>query len=476
MAKFPQNKSLKMNKTEAKKIWQMDKDHFIHPYSNFSIFKEEGSQIITGAKGMHITDADGNQFLDGIAGLWCVNIGHGRKEMADCISEQALNMPYYNPFGSSSNVPGAMLAGKLAELAPGKLNHVFYTSSGSAANDTAIRLVHYYNNLRGKPQKKKIISRLNAYHGSTYLTANLTGIHEGKRCLDRIADDWIHHVSAANMYRRPVGADHLNEAEYADFLAAELENRINQLGADNVAAFIAEPIMGAGGVLVAPSGYHKKVRKVCKEHDIIYIADEVVTAFGRLGHWFASEKVYDYIPDIMVTAKGINSGYVPLGAVIISKEIYAVISQPQCEGGVLSMGFTYSGHPVACAAALKNIEIIEREDICRHVQEVGPYFYNQAQSLGDLPIVGDVRGSHFMVGIELVSDKASKQSFPAEVMIADRIFKRCRERGLIVRPVGEQIILSPPLIMSKLQADQLFEILREGIKQTLADLKKDACL
>lgn len=462
-----------MNKTDAKKIWQMDRDHFIHPYSNFASFKEEGSQIITGAEGMYIIDADGNQFLDGIAGLWCVNIGHGRKEMADCISEQVLKMQYYNPFGHSSNVPGAVLAARLAELAPGTLSHVFYTGSGSAANDTAIRLVHYYNNLRGKPQKKKIISRLNAYHGSTYLTANLTGIHEGKQCLDRIADDWIVHVSAANMYRRPAGAEHLNETEYADFLVAELENRINQLGADSIAAFIAEPIMGAGGVLVAPSGYHKKIYKVCKEHDIVYIADEVVTAFGRLGHWFASEIVYDYIPDIMVTAKGISSGYVPLGAVIISEEIYAVISQPQCEGGVLSMGFTYSGHPVACAAALKNIEIIEREDICGHVRDVGPYFYNQAQSLSDLSIVGDVRGSHFMVGIELVSDKTLKRSFPVAVMVADRVFKHCRERGLIVRPVGQQVILSPPLIMSKSQVNQLFEILREGIEYTTEELKKD---
>ena len=465
-----------MSKIDTKKIWQMDKDHFIHPYSNFATFKDEGSQIITSAEGMYITDANDNQFLDGIAGLWCVNIGHGRKEMADCIAEQVLKMQYYNPFGHSSNIPGAVLAAKLAELAPGTLQHVFYTSGGSTANDSAIRLVHYYNNLRGKPQKKKIISRLNAYHGSTYLAANLTGIHETKQCFDRIADDWITHVSAANMYRRPVGSEHLSEAQYADFLAAELENRINQLGADNVAAFIAEPIMGAGGVLVAPSGYHKKIYNICKQHDIIYIADEVVTAFGRLGHWFASEDVYDYVPDIMVAAKGISSGYVPLGAVIISKEIYTLISQPQCEGGVLSMGFTYSGHPVACAAALKNIEIIEREDLCGHVRKVGPYFYEQMQSLCDLPIVGDVRGSHFMIGVELVSDKATKQSFPAAVMIADRIFEHCRDRGLIVRPVGAQVILSPPLIMSKSQVDQLVKVLHQGIEQTVTDLKKEGHL
>ena len=465
-----------MDRLDAGKIRQLDKDHFIHPYSNFATFRQEGSQIISSAEGVHIVDAEGRKYLDGMAGLWCVNIGHGRKEMADCVAQQILAMQYYNPFGHSSNEPAAMLAAKLAELAPGTLNHVFYTSGGSTAVDTAIRLVHYYNNLRGKPHKKKIISRLSAYHGSTYVAANLTGIHQTKQGFDRIADDWIVHVSAANMYRRPAGAEHLSEEEYANFLAAELENRIRQLGPDNVAAFIAEPIMGAGGVLVAPKGYHQKVCAVCRENDVLYIADEVVTAFGRLGHWFASEAVYGYTPDIVVIAKGINSGYVPLGAAIFSSGIYQVISQPQCPGGVLSMGFTYSGHPVACAAALKNIEIMGREDLCLQVRELGPYFCQRAQSLNDLPVVGDVRGSHFMAGIELVRDRVSKQSFPREAMIADRIFRRCREYGLMVRPIGEQIVLSPPLILSRSQIDQLFDILRAAIEQTLKDLKQDAWL
>ena len=459
-----------MSQPDWKTLWQMDRDHFIHPYTDFSTFREQGSQIISAAEGVHVIDSRGNRLLDGMAGLWCVNIGHGRLEMAECIAEQAARMQYYNPFGHSGNEPVAMLSAKLAELTPGGLNHVFYTTGGSTANDAAIRLVHYYNNLRGKPRKKWIISRLGAYHGATYVTASLTGIHATKHGFDRIADDWITHVSAPNMYRRPAGAEHLDEAAYCEFLASEFRNRIAQLGADNVAAFIAEPIMGAGGVLVAPRGYHRKMWEICRENDVLYIADEVVTGFGRLGAWFASEEVYDYVPDILVLAKGINSGYVPLGAAIFSEEIYEVISQPQCEGGLLTMGFTYSGHPIACTAALKNIEIIEREDICARVRDVGSYFFEQALTLRDLPIVGDARGSHFMVGIEYVADKERKTPFEPSARVAEKVFEACRDQGLIVRPIGNQTVLSPPLVMTRTQVDTLFAILRTSIEQTASEI------
>ncbi|MEM8660648.1 MAG: aminotransferase class III-fold pyridoxal phosphate-dependent enzyme, partial [Pseudomonadota bacterium] len=334
--------------SSAQSLRQLDKDHVIHPYTDFSTFFEEGSQVIVGADGVHVEDAEGKRYLDAIGGLWCVNIGHGRREMADCIAEQVMSMQYYNPFGHTTNAPASLLAGKLAAIAPGDLNHVFYSCGGSTANDTALRLVHYYNNMRGKQGKKKIISRNNAYHGSTYVVANLTGIHGTKQGLDRICDDLIHHVSAADMYRRPIGAEELSEDEYCDFLVNEFENRIIQLGEDSVAAFIAEPIMGAGGVLVAPHGYHKRMYAICKKYDMLYIADEVVTAFGRLGEWFASESVFGIQPDIICIAKGLTSGYIPLGATLISDRLYEVISQPQVPGGALSMGFTYSGHAVAC--------------------------------------------------------------------------------------------------------------------------------
>ncbi|MEH6576993.1 MAG: aminotransferase [Amphritea sp.] len=449
--------------------WEMDRDHFIHPYTDFSTFQDEGSQVITRAEGAYVTDSEGNQYLDGIAGLWCVNIGHGRGEMAEVISNQVMKMQFYNPFGHCTNEPAAKLAAKLAELSPGDLNHVFYGCGGSVANDTAIRLVHYYFNMQGKPSKKKIISRLDGYHGSTYLASALTGIQGTKFGFDS-AHDLVEYISAANMYRRPLGAEELTEDEFCDYLVNEFENRILQLGPDNVAAFIAEPIMGAGGVLVAPQGYHKRMYEVCKRYDLLFIADEVVTAFGRLGSMVASEDVYGYTPDILCMAKGLTSGYIPLGVTMISDEIYSVISKPQCDGGLLSHGFTYSGHPVACAAALRNIEIMEREGICEHVQEVGSYFYDQMQALMELDIVGDVRGSHFMVGVELVADKASKRSFAASDNISMRIFKRCMEKGVIIRPVGNVLVLSPPLILSTEQCDTIVTALHESIAEIAAQL------
>lgn len=457
----------------AKALWKMDKDHFIHPYTNFATFKEEGSQVVSKGSGVYITDTEGKTYLDSIAGLWCVNIGHGREEMAKTIYEQVLNLEYYNPFGHCTNEPGAVLAAKLAELAPGDLNHVFYTCGGSTAVDSAIRLVHYYNNVRGLPNKKQIIARNNAYHGSTYVAANLTGIHATKYSFDRIANNWINHVSAADMCHRPKGAEKLSESEYCQFLVDEFENRIHQLGADNVAAFIAEPIMGAGGVLVAPKGYHRAMKAICEQYDVLYIADEVVTSFGRLGHFFASEAVFDMQPDIIITAKGISSGYIPLGAAILSEKIYQVISKPQCEGGVLSMGFTYTGHPVACAAALKNIEIMEQESICQHVQDVGPYFQEKVAEVAELSIVGESRGSHLMLGVEFVQDSKTMTAMPAEANVGNRVFEHCRALGLIVRPIGNLIVMSPPLIITKPQIDTLVQMLKEGISRTINDLQKD---
>ncbi len=454
--------------TEHGSIWQMDRDHFIHPYTDFAVFGEDGSQVISGARGVTVTDDQGRDYLDAIAGLWCVNIGHGREEMADAIRDQVLQMQYYNPFGHSTNEPASRLAARLAQLAPGSLNHVFYSTGGSTANDVAARLAHYYFAQRGQPGKTKILSRLDAYHGSTYFAANLTGIHGTKIGFHRIAQDMIHHLSAANMYRAPATMD---EAAYCDFLIDELEHRIAQLGADNIAAFFAEPIMGAGGVLVAPAGYHRRAQEICRANDILFIADEVVTGFCRLGEWFVSETLYDCQPDMIVSAKGISSGYIPLGATIVSDEVYAEIARPQVEGGSLSMGFTYSGHAVACAAALKNIEIMEREDLCQHVRDTGPALLRELQPLADLPIVGDIRGSHFMVGIELVADRQRKSAFEPTVGSASRVFKRCLSRGLIVRPVGNVIVLSPPLIFTAEHCRQVAATLYDSINETAAELK-----
>jgi putrescine---pyruvate transaminase len=460
-------------KYDAKELWQMDKDHVVHPYTNFSNQIEEGSQVIVEANGAYIKDAAGKKLLDGIGGLWCVNIGHGRKEMADAIHAQVMQMQYYNPFGHTTNVPASRLAKKLSELTPGNLNHIFFVLGGSEANDAAVRFVHYYNNLRGLPQKKKIISRIDAYHGATYLVANLTGIQGTKVGFDNITGDLIHHISAANMYRRPAGAEELDEESFCDFLVNEFENRILQLGANNVAAFIAEPLMGAGGVLVAPNGYHRRMHEVCKKYDMLYIADEVVTGFGRLGEMFASEAIYGYTPDILCIAKGLTSGYMPLGATIMSDEIHEVIRQGQGEEGGLALGYTYTAHASSCAAALKNIEILESEKICEHVKDVGPYLQSRTKELLDLPIVGDVRGSHFMLGIELVSNKETKESFELAVGITNRVFKHGLEKGIVIRPVGNTIVLSPPLILSKEECDTIVKVLRESIEQTIVDLNNE---
>ena len=453
-----------MNRPDANSAWAKDRAHVLHPYTDFATFHDEGSQVIDSASGMYVTDTDGRKLLDGIAGLWCVNIGHGRQEMADAIAAQVMAMQYYNPFGHSTNIPAAELGYWLAQTAPGDLNHVYYTCGGSTANDAAIRLVHYYNSMRGLHRKKQVISRNAAYHGATYVAAELTGILATKNSFDRVGQDFIHHISAANMYAKP---DEMTEDAYCDHLVQEFDARIDQLGPGNVAAFIAEPIMGAGGVLVAPKGYHRRMWEVCKRHDILYIADEVVTAFGRLGEWFASESLFDYQPDILVSAKGITSGYIPLGATLISDEIYDVISKPQCEGGVFSMGLTYFGHPVACAAALKNIEIIERERLLTNVATVGEAFHKEAQRLCALPLVGDVRGRGLMMAVDLVADKPTRAPLPGSANAGERVFKACVDNGVIVRPVGDRIVLSPPIIIS---ADQCVAVV-DAIEDAISNLK-----
>ncbi|NIC04547.1 aminotransferase [Halomonas sp. DX6] len=461
-----------MRRYDAQALWQKDKDHFIHPFTDFSLFHDKGCDLITDSDGIYVQDAHGNRFIDGIAGLWCVNVGHGRAEIGQAMAKQATRMAYFSTFNNLSNAPAAELAAKLAELAPAHLNHVFYSCGGSAANDATIRLVHYYFNRLGKPSKKRILSRNNAYHGTTYLAATLTGIESNNWDFDTL-DHLVTHLSEANLYRRPKG---MSEAEYCDHLVAELEETIERLGANNIAAFIAEPIMGAGGVLMAPHGYHARMQAVCRANEILYIADEVVTGFGRLGHFFASEAVFETQPDIINCAKGLSSGYAPLGATLISDAIYEVLGTPQRKGGVLSTGFTYSGHPVSCAAALKNIEIIERESLCENVREVGPYLERQLKTLSHHETVGDVRGSHFMLAIENVADKATKELLPVEARVGDRVAAEGQKRGLIIRPVGHLNIISPPLIWDRGVVGRVVAILDEAFAAATTSLRKDGYL
>jgi len=455
---------------DPQEVWRQDRDHYFHPWTDFATFKEEGSLILAEAEGAYVRDAQGNRYLDGIGGLWCVNIGYGREEMAQALAAQARQMVYYSSFGHHTSVPAAQLAAKLAALSPGTLNHVFYGSGGSVANDTAVRMIHFYFNRLGKPAKKKIITRHDGYHGSTYLTMSMTGVafdHDG---FDLVGGDLIHRISAPNVYRRPDG---MSVDTFCDHLVAELDAKIQELGPENVAAFFAEPVMGAGGVVVPPPGYQARMAEVCRRYGVLYVADEVVTAFGRLGHFFASEAVFSMIPDIITCAKGLTSAYAPLSATLISDALYDVLSVPQAKGAMFTHGFTYSGHPVCCAAGLKNIEIMEREDICGHVRTVGPYFEARLRTLLDLPIVGDVRGSHFMLCVENVADKATKAVFEPELKIGHRIAAACERRGVLVRPLGHLNVLSPPLILTKDQIDHLVDTLRRAILEVTDDLVRE---
>jgi len=452
---------------DTQDIWQKDKDHFIHPWTDFATFHENGSLVVAESDGAYIFDSDGRRYLDGIGGLWCVNAGYGRAEIGRAMAEQATKMTYYSSFGHHTTIPVAELSAKLASLAPGPLNHVIYGSGGSMANDTTVRLVHFYFNQLGMPDKKMVITRENGYHGSTYLAMSMTGIDYDHIGFDVTGEPLIQRVSGPYLYRRPDGT---TPEEYTAMLLNEFRTKVEALGPENVAAFFAEPIMGAGGVLLPPPGYLPGMRDLCTEYRILFVSDEVVTAFGRLGHFFASEDVFGIVPDIINSAKGLTSAYAPLSATLISDEIYDVISVPQAEGSVFAHGFTYSGHPVCCAAALANIEIIEREDLCGHVRRVGPYFSERLATLSDLGIVGDVRGSHFMQCVENVADKETKELFDPSVHVGDRVADACEKRGLIVRPIAHLNVLSPPLVLSVEQIDWMVDVLREGIIEVQADL------
>ena len=453
--------------TEA--LSQQDRDHIIHPWVDLGTAKTREPLIVAGAEGVHIYDSRGHRMIDGIGGMWCVNIGYGREEMAQAIADQVRKIPYFSPFGLISTPPSIEFGARLAEYTPGDLKHVFFATGGSTAVDSALRFVQFYNNFIGLPEKKHIITRDWAYHGSTYLSASVSGKPGDRGNLDFITDT-IHHLPAPNPYRRPAG---MSEAEFLDAKVADLENKILELSPDKVACFIAEPLLASGGVIVPPKGYHKRTWEICRKYDVLYISDEVVTGFGRLGEIFASEPVFDIVPDIITSAKGLTSGYIPLGAFFVSDRLYAAMTGPEGKGKYFTNGFTYSAHPVACAAGLKNLEIIEREHILDHVRKTGPYFQERLKTLLDLPLVGDVRGSHMMCAVECVMDKTTKESPPAAWEVAFRIIRHAMERGLLVRPLGNTIVLSPPLVITRKQIDEVVDMLGKAIKAVADELIRE---
>jgi len=434
----------------------LDKERVLHPATSIAEHLQKGPRIIVEGSGVTLVDAQGTRYIDAVAGLWCVNIGYGRDEVADAIAAQARRLAYYHTFSSMSNEPQIRLADRLLGLQPWKLCRVFFGNSGSDANDTQVKLVWYYNNLRGQPRKKKIISRLQAYHGSTVATASLTGLPLFHRAFDLpIAN--ILHTAAPHYYRN--AAPGMTEEEYARALAGELDQLITREGPDTVAAFIAEPVMGAGGVLVPPRTYFDEVQTVLRKHDVLMIADEVICGFGRLGRFWGSE-AYGIEPDLMTAAKGLTSAYFPLSAVFVSPKVWSVLQEASPQIGPFAHGFTYSGHPVAAAAAMANLDVLLGEDLVGNAARVGAYLQARLhESFGKHPLVGEVRGVGLIAGIELMADPAARRPFDPALKVGQRVAQQCLAEGLIARalPAGDVLAFSPPLCITRDEVDQVVE-------------------
>lgn len=446
--------------------WQaLDSRHHLHPFTDHKALASIGSRIITRADGCWLWDSDGNRILDGMAGLWCVNIGYGREELAEAAARQMRELPYYNTFFQSATPACIELAAKLAEIAPAGLNQAFFANSGSEANDTAAKLVRYFWNLRGKPEKKTIISRNYAYHGTTMAAASLSGLTPMHPQSD-LPLPGFEHVDAPYWYGE--GGDLTPEA-FGRLAANALEERIVQLGPENVAAFIGEPIQGAGGVIIPPDGYWQAVQEICKRHDVLLIADEVICGFGRTGRWWGSE-TFNIAPDILTMAKGLSSGYLPISALMVGERVGEALSN---SGEEWVHGYTYSGHPVAAAVALENIRIMEKEGLAERASgPIGHAFAEMLASLADHPLVGEARSVGLIGAIELVADKETRRHFPEDREVGLTCRHHCIQNGLVMRAVRDIMVLSPPLIISESEIDEIGARAKKALDLTAANLDR----
>jgi putrescine aminotransferase len=447
-------------------IVQHDIAHHFHPFTDHKAFHAGGGpRVMTQADGVWIWDANGNKLLDGMAGLWCVNVGYGRKELAEVAYQQMLDLPYYNTFFKTTTVATTELAAKVSSLLPKRFQHIFFTNSGSEANDTVVRFVRHYWKLKGKPYRQHFIARRRAYHGSTMVAANLGGM-EGMHGQGGTVLPGFHHVQQPHWF--DFGADKTPE-EFGLDAAADLEKKILELGPENVAAFIGEPVQGAGGVLIPPSTYWPEVQKICRKYGVLIVADEVICGFGRTGNWWGFE-TFGFEPDLVSMAKGLSSGYQPIGAVAFSdhllKDFFAL-------GGEFHHGMTYAGHPVACAVALRNIEIMEQEKLVERARELGPYFSAALATLRDHPIVGETRSIGLIAGLELTSNKAKRSRFREP----GRVGTLCRDHsfrnGLIMRANWDTMVLSPPLVISKKEIDEIVRLARLALDATYEEVKAE---
>lgn len=430
--------------------WQeLDRDHYLHPFTDHKELGQKKSRIITRADGVYIYDADGNKILDGMSGLWCVNAGYGRDELVEAARKQLQELPYYNSFFQCAHPPSIELSRMLQEISPPQFNRVFYTGSGSEAIDTMIRMVRRYWDLNDQPERQVIVARTNAYHGSTVAGASLGGMKPMHRQGGTLGG--IEHIDQPYWF----GSDRtLGPDEFGLQAARALELKIQEIGADKVAAFVAEPIQGAGGVIIPPDTYWPEIQRICDQYGILLVTDEVICGFGRLGEWFGAE-YFNVRPDLMTFAKGVTSGYLPLGGVMVGDRLAETLID---KGGEFYHGYTYSGHPASCAVAIENIDIIRREKLVQRVREdIGPYLQEKWQALAAHPIVGETRMIGLMGALELVRDKATLERYAED----DGVGTICRDylvnNGLVMRAVGDTIVTAPPLTLSHDEADELVE-------------------
>ncbi|MGK0444150.1 MAG: putrescine aminotransferase [Bermanella sp.] len=442
-----------MSKTplNTQQIQQLDAEHHLHPFTNTGALNKKGARVIEKAEGVYLWDSEGNKLLDGMAGLWCVNMGYGRKELADVAYQQMQELPYYNTFFQTTHQTAAQLAKEIASITPHDLNRIFFANSGSEAIDTILRLVRHYWAIQGKPYRNIVISRENAYHGSTMAGASLGGMG-GMHAQGMPLVPGIEHIRQPYWYGE--GRD-LSEEAFGLACAQALEERILKVGPDNVAAFIGEPIQGAGGVIVPPANYWSEIQKICHKYDILLIADEVICGFGRTGNWFGSDTL-GIKPDIISMAKGLSSGYLPIAAVAVGNRISDALTAHDDD---FNHGYTYSGHPVSAAVALENIRLMKEENIVEYVgKDIGPYFQNALRErLGAHPLVGNIVGTGLIAGIALVKNKETKEFFGDDIDIGTICRDHCFENGLIMRATGSRMVLSPPLVISRDEVDELID-------------------
>ena len=447
----------------TQQLQEIDGLHHIHPFTDHKALMEKGTRVITRAIGVYLWDSDGNKILDGMAGLWCVNVGYGRQELVDAATKQMRELPYYNNFFQTTHPPAIELSKALVDISPPQFNHVFFTNSGSEANDTVVRMVRHYWNLEGKPEKTVIISRENAYHGSTVAASSLGGM-KGMHAQGGILHD-IEHIEQPHWYKNGGAMD---PDEFGLKTAQALETRIREIGEDRVAAFIGEPVQGAGGVIIPPATYWPEIQQICKKYGILLIADEVICGFGRLGEWFGSD-YFDIEADFMPIAKGLSSGYLPIGGLMVGDRVADTVIN---KGSDFNHGFTYSGHPAACAVAMENIRILKDEKIIERAKnDLSPYLQEKWLALGDHPLVGEARGIGMVGALELVKDKDTKTSYQSDQNVGMICRDFCFNNGLIMRAVGDAMIICPPLVISHSEIDELVDKAKLCLDLTWAKIK-----